>query len=86
MLTPYTVLMYTNGIDNSGDMMEDSKIPVPDDMNPDTIKKFSILEDLLEKGFDEDTILQYDLVNVLFKGGTIPLRCPLPTKMIAIGY
>lgn len=66
--------------------MEDDKIPVPDDMNPDTIKKFSILEDLLEKGFDEDTILEYDLVQILFDGGTIPLRCPLPTKMISIGY
>ena len=78
--------MYSNDIDNIGDTMEDDKIQVPKDMNPDTIKKFSILEDLLEKGFDEDTILQYDLVNVLFKGGTIPLRCPLPTKMISIGY
>ena len=78
--------MYSNDIDNIGDTMEDTKIQVPKDMNPDTIKKFSILEDLLEKGFDEDTILQYDLVNVLFKGGTIPLRCPLPTKMISIGY
>jgi len=78
--------MYSNDIDNIGDTMEDTKIQVPKDMNPDTIKKFSILEDLLEKGFDEDTILQYDLVNVLFNGGTIPLRCPLPTKMISIGY
>ena len=61
-------------------------VSVPEDMNPDTIKKFSILEDLLEKGFDEDTILKHDLVQILFDGGHIPLSCPLPTKMLAIGY
>jgi hypothetical protein len=59
---------------------------VPSDMNPDTIRKFSILEDLLEQGFEEDTILKHDLVQILFDGGHIPLSCPLPTKMLAIGY
>ena len=71
-------------IDDDG--VQKDLMSVPDDMNPDTIKKFSILEDLLEKGFEEDTILQYNLVQILFNGGHIPLSCPLPTKMLAIGY
>jgi|CoawatStandDraft_6_1074263.scaffolds.fasta_scaffold45284_2 hypothetical protein len=71
-------------IDDDG--VQKDLMSVPDDMNPDTIKKFSILEDLLEKGFEEDTILQYNLVQILFDGGHIPLSCPLPTKMLAIGY
>jgi len=71
-------------IDDDG--VQKDLVSVPEDMNPDTIKKFSILEDLLEKGFDEDTILKHDLVQILFDGGHIPLSCPLPTKMIAIGY
>ena len=71
-------------IDDDG--VQKDLMSVPDDMNPDTIKKFSILEELLEKGFEEDTILQYNLVQILFDGGHIPLSCPLPTKMLAIGY
>jgi len=71
-------------IDDDG--VQKDLMSVPDDMNPDTIKKFSILEDLLDKGFEEDTILQYNLVQILFDGGHIPLSCPLPTKMLAIGY
>ena len=71
-------------IDDDG--VQKDLVSVPEDMNPDTIKKFYILEDLLEKGFDEDTILKHDLVQILFDGGHIPLSCPLPTKMIAIGY
>ena len=71
-------------IDDDG--VQKDLMSVPDDMNPDTIKKFSILEDLLDKGFEEDTILKHDLVQILFNGGHIPLSCPLPTKMLAIGY
>ena len=71
-------------IDDDG--VQKDLMSVPHDMNPDTIKKFSILEDLLDKGFEEDTILKHDLVQILFNGGHIPLSCPLPTKMLAIGY
>ena len=46
--------------------MNDIVENVSPDMSEETKKKFSILEDLLEQGFSEETIIDYDLVNVLF--------------------
>ena len=64
--------------------MNDIVENVSPDMSEETKKKFSILEDLLEQGFSEETIIDYDLVNVQFLGGHIPLSCPLPTKVMGV--